>query len=129
MYQKVILTITSLLSIFLFTVHWVDEIARGLEPGDLRGLGGILILVVWLYGTLALADRRAGLVIILLGSILGSGVLVLHMMGRGLTGPRIVNTGRVFLWVGTLIALGATASFSVILAARGLWTRQWGQSR
>jgi hypothetical protein len=33
------------------------------------------------------------------------------------------------IWVWTLIALGVTASVSLILSARGLWRRQWHRSR
>lgn len=117
----VTLTITSLLSIVLFSFHWVDEIARGLEPGTLAGLGGVLILVVWLYGTVALAGRRSGYVITLLGGILGFGVLLLHMKGAGLVGGRIANTSGQFFWVWTLIAMGVTSTISVVLSVRGLW--------
>jgi hypothetical protein len=60
----------------------------------------------------------------LLGGILGFGVLVLHMRGAGLVGNRIANTSGIFFWVGTLIALGVTSSFSAILSARGLWNLQ-----
>ena len=127
--HQVTLTITSLLSPLLFAFHWVDEIARGMEPGGVAGLGGVLILVVWLSGTLVLAERRSGYVIILLGGILGSGVLVLHMQGAGLVGGRIANSSGIFFWVLTLIALGVTSTISAILAARGLWSLQWGQSR
>jgi len=35
MHERVTLTITSLLSVLLFTFHWADEIARGIEPGTL----------------------------------------------------------------------------------------------
>jgi hypothetical protein len=122
MKHKVTLTITSLLSIVLFALHWVDEVARGLEPGTPSGLFGVLILVVWLYATLALAERRAGYVIMLLGSIFGLGVLVIHMRGAGLVGGRIANSGGVFFWVLTLISLGVTSTFSGILSARGLWS-------
>jgi hypothetical protein len=129
MQQKLTLTITSLLSILLFALHWVDEVARGLEPGGVSGLGGVLILVVWLYGTLVLRERRAGYIIMLLGSIFGLGVLVFHMKGAGLVGGRIANSGGIFFWVWTLIALGVTATFSGILSARGLWGLQRGQPR
>jgi len=108
--------------------HLTDDIVRGMEPGGVSTLVGVLILVVWLYGTLVLAERRSGYVIILLGSIGGSGVLVVHMMGAGLVGGEIANSSGVFFWVWTLIALGVTA-LSVILSARGLWSLQWGQSR
>ncbi len=129
MTPNVTLTITSLLSILFMALHLTDDIVRGMEPGGVSTLGGVLILVVWLYGTLVLADRRSGYVIILLGSILGSGVPVVHMMGAGLVGGRIANSSGVFFWVWTLMALGVTAIFSAILSARGLWSLQWGQSR
>ena len=129
MKHKITLTVTSLLSILLFALHWVDEIARGLEPGGVSGLGGVLILVIWLYGALVLADRRSGHIIMLLGSIGALGVLVLHMRGAGLVGARIANSGRVFFWVWTLIALGVTGTFSAILSVHGLWSLRSGQSR
>ncbi len=123
------LTFTSLLAILLFACHWTDEIARGMATGGVSGLGGVAILVVWLYGTLALAGRRSGYLIMLVGSILGVTVLVLHMRGVGLVGGRILNTGRVLFWVWTLIALGTTSAFSGILAAQGLWRAQRGRAR
>jgi hypothetical protein len=129
MEHKVTLTITSLLSILFMAFHLADDIVRGMEPGGVSTIVGVLILVVWLYGTLVLAEWRAGHVIMLLGSIGGSGVPVVHMMGAGLVGGEIANSSGVFFWVWTLIALGVTAIFSVILSARGLWSLQWGQSR
>ena len=82
------------------------------------------IFVVWLYGTLVLAERRSGYVIMLLGLA----VPVLHMMGRGVDSP-IAKSSGAFFFIWTLIALGVTALFSVILSARGLWSLKWGQSR
>jgi hypothetical protein len=117
------LTITSLLSILLAAFHLTDDIVRGIEPGRIGSLGGILILTVWLYGTLALPGRRSGHVIILLGSLVGACLPVVHMLGTGLVGGRIANSSGVYFWVWTLLALGVTASVSVLLSARGLWTR------
>ena len=129
MKHTVTLTITSLLSILFTAFHLADDIVRGIEPGGVKTLVGVLILVVWLYGTLVLAERRSGHVIILLGSLGGSAVPVIHMMGAGLVGGRIANSSGVFFWVWTLIALGVTATFSVILSARGLWSLRRGQPR
>ncbi len=120
------LTITSLLSILFMACHLTDDIVRGMESGGVSTLVGVLILVVWLYGTLVLAERRSGYVIVLIASILGSGVPVVHMMGAGLVGGRIANSSGVFFWVWTLIALGVTTIFSAILSARGLWSLQRG---
>jgi len=129
MKRNVTLTITSLLSILLFALHWADEVSRGLETGRPSALGGILILVVWLYGTLVLAERRSGYILTLIGGIFGLGVLVLHMQGAGIVGRRIANTSGIFFWVLTLIALGVTSTFSAILAAHGLWSSRRAQSR
>lgn len=121
------LRITSLLSVILFGFHWADEISRGMESGTLSSFGGVIILVVWLCGPLVLGDRRSGYIISLLGGILGLGVLVLHMSGRGMVGGRIpINSTGVFFWVLTLISLGATASVSAILAVSALWRLRRG---
>jgi uncharacterized membrane protein YqiK len=42
-----------------------------MAPGGVINLVVVLILVVWLYGTLVLAERRSGHVIILVASLLG----------------------------------------------------------
>src|SRR5262249_3223761 len=65
------LTIASLLSILSLAFHLADDIVRGMEKGGLSNLIAVPILVTWLYGTLVLAERRSGYVIILLGSLLG----------------------------------------------------------
>jgi hypothetical protein len=120
--------ITSLLSILFMTFHLTDDIVRGMEPGELSDLAaGVLILVVWLYGTLVLAERRSGYVIILLGSLVGAIVPVIHVKGKGV--GEIARTGGGFFFVFTLLALGVTAVFSLILSVRGLWGLRRGQPR
>lgn len=123
------LTITSLLSILLLTFHLSEDIVRGFEPGGVRNVTGVLIAVVWFYGTLILTGRRSGYIIILLGSILGSGVPVIHMMGAGLVGGRIANSSGKLFWVWTLLTLQVTAIFSLILCVRGLWSLNWRRSK
>ena len=88
--------------------------------GNAFDLIAVPILVVWLYGTLVLAERRSGYVIILLGSLLGLVVPVIHMKGAGVGGSDRQSSGA-FFFIWTLLALGVTALFSVILSARGLW--------
>ena len=129
MNHNVTLRITSLLSIIFLGFHLSDDIARGFEPGGLSNFNGILILTVWLYGTLVLGDRRSGHVIMLLGAILGSGVPAFHMTGKGLVGGRIAGSSGIFFWVWTLIAGGTTALVSLVLSARGLWRLQWAERR
>jgi hypothetical protein len=86
------------------------------------------IFVVWLYGTLALAERRSGYVIVLLFSLLALAVPVFHMMGKGVGGEIAKSSGG-FFFVWTIIALGVTALFSVILSVRGLWSLPWRRPR
>lgn len=122
MNPNVTLTITSLLSILFMTFHLSDDIVRGFEPGGPRNISGVLMMVVWLYGATLLAGRRSGYIIMLLGAILGSGVPVVHMIGKGLVGGRIANSSGIHFWVWTLITLQVTAIFSLILSVRGLWS-------
>jgi hypothetical protein len=129
MNKNVLLTITSLLSILFFTFHLSDDIVRGFEPGGFKNISGVLILVVWLCGTLLLAGRRSGYIIILLGSLLASLMPLAHMRGAGLVGGRVANSSGMFFFVWTLITIGVTAFFSVILAARGLWSLPWRRAR
>jgi tetrahydromethanopterin S-methyltransferase subunit C len=66
----------------------------------------------------------------LLGSLLGLGIPVIHMMGKGVgVGSHIANSSGAFFFVWTLIALGVTALFSAVLSVRGLWTLRGGQHR
>ncbi|HEX8196095.1 MAG TPA: hypothetical protein VF571_07905 [Pyrinomonadaceae bacterium] len=129
MKHNVMLTIASLLSILFFSFHHADDVVRGMAPGGLSNLLPVLFLFVWLYGTLVLAERRSGYVIILVLSLLGAGIPVLHMTGSGFVGGDIGKSGGAFFFVWTLIALGVTTLFSVILSARGLWSLKWGKSR
>ena len=80
------LTITSLLSILVMTFHLTDDTLHA-KVGTAQAGGSTLvavpILVVWLYGTLVLAERRSGYVIMLVGSLLGLSMPVIHVMGAG----------------------------------------------
>ena len=119
MKQNVTLTIASLLSILFMTFHMTDDIVRGMEPGTLFDLIVLPILAVQLVGTLMLAGKRSGYVIILLVSLLELVVPVIHMKGAGVGGA-IAQSNGAFFFIWTLLALGVTALFSVILSARGV---------
>jgi len=68
MKPNVILTTSSLVTIFLVTFHLADDIARQMEPGNLSNLVVVVLVVtLWLYGTLMLPGRRSGYVIMILG--------------------------------------------------------------
>jgi hypothetical protein len=120
------LTITCLLSILFMTFHVTDDIVHGFEPGGLFELVALVaLLVVFLYGTLVLAERRSGYVIIFFGSLLGAVMPVLHMKGNGV--GEIARTSGGFFFVFILLALGVTSVFSLVLSVRGLWGLRRGQ--
>jgi hypothetical protein len=128
MKENNLLSITSLFLLLLLTFHLADDVVRGFEKGGLSTLIVVPIVVLWLYGTLLLPERRSGYVIILLGSLLGLLVPVIHMMGKGVgAGSRIANSSGAFFFVWTLIAIGVTALLSVILSLRGLWSLRGGR--
>jgi hypothetical protein len=129
MKRNILLTTTSLLSILFMTFHLSEDVVRGIEPGGLKNIIGVIMLVVWLYGATVLAGRRSGYIIILLGAILGSMVPVAHMIGVGMVGGRIANSSGKLFWVWTLLTLQVTAIFSFILSARGMWSFPWRRFR
>jgi uncharacterized membrane protein len=126
------LTSTSLLAILFMTLHFTDDILRaqnGAGQGGFMDLVVVLILIVWLYGVLVLAERRWGYSINLVGSLLASYVAVGHMTGMGdvVVGEIAKASGPVFVWA--VIGLGVTAIFSAILSARALWSPMRGAGR
>ena len=131
MKPNAILTISSLLLILFLTFHIADDIVFGYEPGGLSNLVWTeLITVVWLYGTLVLAERRSGYIIIFLGSLLAMLVPYIHMKGKGVgAASRIAGSSGHFFFVWTLIAIGVLGLFSAILSARGLWNLPWRRAR
>jgi hypothetical protein len=120
MKHNVSLTLASLLSILFATFHLADDISHGMFPGGVSSLPVVLVLAVWLYGALVLVERRSGHVIILVLSLLASGLPVIHMTGTSGITAGIAESAGAFFFAWTLLALGVTAVFSVILSARGL---------
>lgn len=113
MKHNVTLTVTSLLSILLLSIHVTQDIVRGIDPWGRQSLIGVLILVVLLVGTLVLAERRSGLIIMLLGGLMAAAMPVIHSK------VNMAKSGT-FLFIWTLFALGAIGTLTVILAAHGL---------
>ena len=119
MKDSVTLTIASLLSILLLTLHVTDDIVRGISKAEPSNTA-LLVLVVFLYGTLVLAERRSGYVIMLLVGLFAAGMPVIHMRGAHY-GEIATSTGG-FFFVWTLWALGGLGGVTFVLAARGLWS-------
>jgi len=120
MKQNLTLTIASFLSVLFMTFHMADDIVRGMEPGTLFDLIVLPIVVIQLYGTVVPAGKRSGYVILLLVSLLELVIPVIHMKGAGV-GRAVAQSNGAFVFIWTLLALGVTALFSVILSARALW--------
>ena len=116
--HNVLLTIASLLSILLLTLHVTDDIVRGISKAEPSNTA-LVVLAVFLYGTLVLAERRAGLVIMLLVGLFAAGMPVIHM--RGVHYPEIAKSAGGFFFVWTLWALGGVGGVTFILSAQGLW--------
>jgi uncharacterized membrane protein YjgN (DUF898 family) len=102
-----------------------DDIVRGLSPARADNVFGVVIFVVWLVGTLALAERRSGYVIMLLGGLFAAAMPVLHMTGARYGAIAQSSGGFFFVW--TLLAVGVTGTFAVILSARALWVQRPGK--
>jgi hypothetical protein len=116
MKENMTLTVTSLLSILLLSLHVTQDIVRGVDTWGRQSLIGVLILVVLLYGTLVLGERRSGRIIMLIGGLLAAAMPVIHSR------VSLAKSGA-FFFIWTLFALGATGSLSVILAVRALRNR------
>jgi biotin transporter BioY len=122
MKPNALLRIMSLLSIVLTTLHITDDYVRGLSRPGPNNVIAVAIFVVWLFGTLVLAERRSGSVIMLIGAVLAAAMPVLHMRGAGY--PAIVKSSGGFFFVWTLLAVGVTGTFAVFLAVHALWSQR-----
>ena len=132
MKRNVTLIITSLLSILFMTFHMTQDTLYA-RPGTAESTGSTLVavpvLVIWLYGTLVLTERRSGYVLMLVGSLIAIGMPVIHMLGPmgamsrpiRVFGGEVGKSGGAFLFFWTLMVLGVTGTFSLLLAANGLW--------
>jgi hypothetical protein len=122
MKRNLVLPVTSLLSILFASFHLVDDIVYGSEKGLASNLLIVAILAVWLYGTIMLPERRAGYIIMLLGSLLGLTIFVTHVTGAGgLAGIEIGKLSGAFFFVWTLVALAVVSLLSLTVSALGLW--------
>jgi hypothetical protein len=119
MKQNAILVVTSVLSILLLTLHVTDDIVRGISKAESSNIA-LLVLVVFLYGTLVLAERRSGHVIMLLVGLFAAAMPVIHM--RGAHYGEIARSSGGFFFVWTLWALGGLGGLTFVLSVRGLWS-------
>ncbi len=120
-----LLVIASLLSILLMTLHLTSDTIHaraGTPEAGGSTLVAVPVLAILLYGTLLLNERRSGLIIMFIGSLLAIAMPVVHVMApAGMFHGAIARSSPAFLFVWTLHAMGVLGLFSFILSVRGLW--------
>ena len=126
MKHSTLLSVASLLSLLLLTIHITDDIVRGISKAESSNIA-LVVLAVFLYGTLMLPERRSGHVIMLLIGLIAAAMPVMHM--RGAHYGEIAKSPGGFFFVWTLWALGGIGGFTFILSARGLWGLRRAQPR
>ena len=114
MKQNVTLTVVSLLTLLLLTLHLTHDTMLQAE-GHVKYPVPVVVFSLWLYATLMAPDRVWGYVIMLLGGLFGAGMIVVHAKGV------VVGKSEGFFFVWTMFALSATGWVTLILSARGLW--------
>jgi hypothetical protein len=119
MKPNAVLVVTSLLSLLLLTLHVTDDIVRGISKAESSNIA-LLVLSIFLYGTLVLPDRRSGHIIMLVVGLFAALMPVMHM--RGAHYPEIAKSPGGFFFVWTLWALGALGGVTILLSVRGLWS-------
>ncbi len=133
MKRSLLLPMTSLVSILFMTFHLTQDTLHAHAGSPEAGgstLVAVPILVVWLYGTLLLAERRSGHIIMLVGSMLAMAMPVFHIMGpRGFFSGEFAKYSGAFLFFWSFFVLGVVGMLSFILSVRGLWRLRRGGSQ
>jgi hypothetical protein len=97
--------------------------------GDVTSLPVNPVLALWVFSTLVLGERRSGLVVNLVMSLLAAGLPVLHLMGTaGITGGATPKSAGAAFFAWTLLALGTAAFCSALLSVRGLVALRRGRT-
>ncbi len=117
MKNNMTLFVLSLISMILGSIHVTQDIIRGVDTWGRQSLIGVLIFVVWLYGTLVSRERRWGFVVTLIGGLFAAAMPVIHYR------VNLAKSGS-FLFIWSLFAMGATGTVSAILSIRALRARE-----
>jgi hypothetical protein len=129
MKQRHLLAGTSLLSILLLSFHFTQD-ALHARPGTYEAgafnVVVVFMLAVVLSGTVLLAERRSGQLIMLIVALGAIAMPVLHFTVWG--GGDMNRHPGAFFFVWCLIALGVNGVFSVLLLASEM-PRVWRRPR
>ena len=126
MKPNTVLVVASLLSLLLLTIHITDDIVRGISKAESSNTA-LAVLVLFLYGTLVLGQRRSGHVIMLFVGFFAALMPVLHMRGPHYPDIAASSGGFFFVWI--LWALGGIGGLTFVLAALGLWGLRQSQPK
>src|SRR5262247_1955045 len=88
-----LLTVTSLLSLILLTLHVSDDIARGISSLNFASMIAVLVAAMLLYSTLTGEGRRAGAVSGFLIGLFALGMPGLHFRGARVPGVVPIREG------------------------------------
>lgn len=127
MTHKNMLAGSSLFSILLLSFHLAQDALHAKPGTNAAGAGNltaVLILFVLLSGSVLLAERRWGQIIILLGALFSIAMPVLHFTG----GADMNKRGGALFFVWCLLALGVIGLLSLCLLVWEL-PRVWNQRR
>jgi hypothetical protein len=126
-----LLVIASLLSILLMTLHLTSDVIHaraGTPEAGGSTLVAVPVLAILLYGTLLLSERRSGIIIMLVGSLLAIAMPVVHVMAPGgIFHGAIARYSPAFLFVWTLHAMAVIGIFAFVVSVRELWVFRRGQ--
>ena len=115
MKHNVMLIVASLLTLLFTIIHLTQDVILKAE-GAVKFPIPVVVFALWLYGTLMLSDRVWGYIIMFFGGLIGAAMIIVHSKGL------VVSNSGGFFFVWTLFALSTTGWFTMILAARSLWT-------
>ena len=114
-----LLTVTSMLSLVLLSVHVSDDIAHGFDSAGLMNFIPIAVLAAFVYATLVLRERLAGRIVMVLVAILAAGMPLIHLRSARINEVAQAAGGMFFIW--TLWALGVTGILGLILTVAETW--------
>jgi hypothetical protein len=117
-----LLTVTSLLSLVLLSIHVPDDIAHGFDSAGPINFIAIAVLAFFIYATLIHRERLAGRIVMLLTGVLAVGMPLIHLRSTHINETAQASGGAFFIW--TLWALGVTGILGIGLAVQELARRR-----